>query len=207
MRKVEITLSDPLYYRIEKISDILEIDFNEIAQLCLVDGGYYRYWLHIDNILEDAANIVETEGSTDTMYNIKEELRQQLLDRIEIIKDIELVEDDFRKRVRKPTSDIQQHRAFLDFIDSLHSENIILSKYSQEPEKPAPIIEEQVKKQRAIEQVQEAKVIQTLSLKLLSKKYVPMPLFSCDCRLFSDQNHAAFLVRIYLLYHFTIPPS
>ena len=176
MAKIETIISDPLFERLQKISELLDIEFEEILQLCLVDGGYYKYWLNIDKFIDDTSKLVDSPDSTDNIYDIKTDLKHQFHERFEIISDIDSLESKFKKKFRHFKSDIDQHRTFLDFIDILHSEHII------EVEEVSAVKEETLTPIQAGEGTYKTPTVEEslapdryhFPIRLLPKKYIPM---------------------------------
>ncbi len=177
MAKIDVIISDPLFARLQKISTLLDLEFDEVLELVLVDGGYYRYWVNINKFIEDTSDLIDSPDSTDNIYEIKIDLRQQFHERFEIISDIDSLESKFKEKFRHFKSDIEQHRTFLDFIDILHSEQIIEGEERTEvKEEPSDILSEQdiysiPSTENSLAPDSEKFV---LSVKLLPKKYIPM---------------------------------
>ena len=175
MTRIEAVISDQLYNRLQKISTLLDLEFDEVLELVLVDGGYYRYWVNIDKFIEDTSDLIDSPDSTDNIYEIKIDLRQQFHERFEIISDIYSLESKFKKKFRHFNSDIEQHRTFLDFIDILHSEHIIEVEESTDVKEISPVIqsEQDTYKTPAVEEPL-APDKYHFPIRLLPKKYIPM---------------------------------
>ena len=177
MKKIEINLSEPLLERIQKISDVLDIDLNEIIHLCMIDGGISRYWLPIDKLLEDLSELLDREDATDNIHEIKINLAQQFHDRYDIIKDIESLEQKFKKKYKNFNSDLEQNRAFLDFIDTLHDEAVMTSEIIEEPSVPVEL-PTPPEIPRTPKEPSKAEGIKEFPIRLLRKKHVPLIVFA-----------------------------
>lgn len=180
MKKIEIVLSDSLLGRIEKISDLLDIDINKIINLCLTDGGYSRFWFPIAKLIDDIPDLLDDENETDKIYEIKQDLAKQFHERYEILKDIDSLERQFNKKFKQFSSDLEQHRAYLDFIDMVHTQTFIEQIVIDEEEVkeiPAPeeqVITEEVPHKFREELAEPQKEQSALQFKLFPKKYIPM---------------------------------
>jgi hypothetical protein len=173
--KIEVTISDTLYSRLKKISELLDIEFDRILQLSLVDGGYYKYWGNIEKFIEDTSTILDSEDSTENIYTIKSDLKRQFNERSDIVSDINSLEQDFRNKFRHFKTDIEQHRAFLDFIDLLHSRQLIDSEEELLDDKVITEVQktQEIDKEVA-EEVPTSHKVERSYIKLLPRKYVPM---------------------------------
>jgi len=83
-----------------------------------------------------APELVEEEDATETIHEITSKIRTQIQDRYDIVKDLKSLERKFRKKHKKFNSEVEEHRAFLDFIDLLHSQEVISTQEKEQESIP-----------------------------------------------------------------------
>ena len=176
MKKLDITLPDVLYTRIREVANRLNIPEDDLLTLWLIDGGYYRYWTQFEKLCLDTPEILDKEDATNIIHENVSSMADQYRERLELLDDIEALEKDFQRTPRQFASEVEEHRAFLDFIEDLHTLQIIQAheKELEEEEQPLPQEEPEVvepPKEMAVQKKAE------FPFKLFPKAYVPMLVF------------------------------